>query len=318
MQKAAVAFDIGGTQVKTALVSEDGAILDKGSIDTPLDIDSSALLEKMKTRAVELKDKLDASKYELVGFGVGAPGLSSKDAVLVGGCQNAPAFNGMDFKEIGKAIGVRAKSDNDANTAALGEVRYGAGQGGYSTVMLATLGTGVGGGIVLEGKPFRGAFGYAGELGHICINTAGLACNCGSYGCLEQYASASAVVRRAIQKLRHELPTSLTFEKLEKEKAKAVFDAAREGDDIACEIIREVGHFLGIGFASAANLLNLDLILIGGGMSASADLLIPHIKSYMKNYTRILAYKNLEIRQAGLGNDAGVLGAAALIFMDEQ
>lgn len=313
MKKTALAFDIGGTQVKAGIITKEGEILIKDAIDTNADGSTEELKEHLVSFANELYSKIDSSQYEISAVGFGAPGLIGEDTVVLGGCENIRSLTSMRFADIGDAFDVETRADNDATVAALGEAVYGAGKG-YKVVLLATLGTGVGGGIVIDGKPFRGAFGYAGEFGHMCINTAGLQCNCGSYGCIEQYASATGLVNRAKQKIYHKLETSLSIEQLEKEKAKAVFDAAREGDAVASEIIREVGHYLGIGFSAAVNLLNPDLILVGGGMSKGADLLIPHIKSYMKNYTLPLAFDGIKIEVASLGNDAGILGSAALAF----
>lgn len=313
MEKIVIAFDVGGTEIKFGVVTESGKILKKNALATATGATGDTIMGHLHEVAAEIYDSLDKAKYTVVGLGFGVPGLVDEETVLLGGCENVPGLHGMRFADIGDRFKLPTRAGNDATIAALGEVTYGAGKG-YTCVLLATLGTGVGGGLVFNGKPFYGYNGYAGELGHVSIDPAGLECNCGSYGCLERYASANALVKRAKQKLRHELKTKITSEKLLNDKAKAVFDAAREGDKIAQEVIEEVGTYLGIGFSSVANLLNLDLILIGGGMSKGADMLIPSIKTCMKNYTLKWEYKHLELKQAQLGNDAGILGGAALFF----
>jgi glucokinase len=315
MAKAVVCFDVGGTDIKAGVVSQAGEIITQKKIPTGSERPGKEIITDMANAAQALRDEARGS--EIIGVGVGSPGLVGEDTVLLGGCENIPHLNGMRFGDIGDALGLPTKGDNDATVAALGEVSYGAGTGAKAALVI-TLGTGVGGGIVINGKAYRGATGYAGEFGHTSIDPDGLACNCGSYGCIEQYASANALVRRAKQKLIHALDTSLTPKALEDDKAKAVFDAARAGDALAAEIIEETGMYLGMALSSAANLLNLDVVIVGGGMSKGFDLLKPAIERSLNNYTLKLERKILALKPAKLGNDAGILGCAALFFSEEE
>lgn len=311
MTKAALAFDIGGTRIKGGVVDEQGTILVEDSIETASEEARDVLVAHIVEFAHTLKKT--AGNVEYAGVGFGAPGLVADDTTLVGGSENIPGLSRTKFSDIGDILGLPTKADNDATVAALGEATYGAGRG-YKAVLLATLGTGLGGGIIIHGKAYRGATGYAGELGHMPVIPGGIPCNCGSYGCLEQYASASAVVNRAFQKIQHNYTTTLTRDIVMKDKAKAVFDHAREGDAAAIEILEDTAYYLGIGLASAANLLNLDRILIGGGMSLGADILAPMVDRALKQYTLKLEYQTLSVAPATLGNKAGILGCAAMFF----
>ena len=181
--------------------------------------------------------------------------------------------------------------------------------------MFITLGTGVGGGFVFNGKLFTGSLGGAGEVGHVFVVPDGDKCNCGSSGCIERYASATGFIAMAKQKIhKNVVPTTLTYEELEKGKAKAIFDAAKKGDALAKETIAECSYYLGMSIAQALNMLDLDLVLIGGGLCKDFDMMIEHIKRGVNNYALRMMVRNLEIKPASLGNDAGVLGCAAMFF----
>lgn len=315
MKDVVIALDIGGTSMKGAIVEENGNILYKESFD----VDANHTTEEHKKRIKEVIEKLKShipADYKVIGLGIDSPGVMNKETLHLGGAENIPGLHGIKFSDIGDLFNLTVKTVNDASAAALGEAKYGSGkEKKYQSIMFITLGTGVGGGFVLNGKLFTGALGGAGELGHVFVVPDGDRCNCGSSGCIERYASATGFINMAKQKIHKNLiPTALTYEKLDKGKAKALFDAAKNGDILAKETIAECSYYLGMSIAQALNMLDLDLVLIGGGLCKDFDMMINDIKRGVQNYGLRMMVNNLEIKPASLGNDAGVLGCAALFF----
>lgn len=315
MADIVLAMDIGGTLIKGALINKEGCILYKESIPTCTSLKTSDQKESLMECASHFMKKVEKGDT-VIGFGVDSPGVSNEETVLLGGAENIMGMHGLKFSEVGDKFGLKTKHENDASSAALGEVVYGAGKGHkYRSTLLITLGTGVGGGIVFDGKIYRGSKGYAGEIGHTCVVPGGLECNCGSHGCLEQYSSAGGYIRNAKQRIHKGLyKTILTFEDLEKGKAKALFDAAKKGDQLSLDTIAECSHYLGMSVAHAMNMLDLDLVLIGGGLCKDFDMIVPHINRALHEYGLLLSVPLLTIKPASLGNDAGVLGCAAMFF----
>ena len=256
------------------------------------------------------------SEYRAIGIGLDCPGVMNSETLHMGGAENVPGLHGIKFSDIGDLFDLPVRTANDASMAALGEAKYGSGKDKeYKSVMFVTLGTGVGGGFVLNGKLFTGSLGGAGEIGHVFVVPDGDKCNCGSSGCIERYASATGFIAMAKQKIhKGVIPTTLTYEELDKGKAKALFDAAKKGDLLAKETIAECSYYLGMSIAQALNMLDLDLVLIGGGLCKDFDMMIEHIKRGVNNYGLRMMVRNLEIKPASLGNDAGVLGCAAMFF----
>lgn len=315
MKDIVIALDIGGTSMKGAIVEENGNILYKESFD----VNANHTTEEHKKRIKEVIEKLKShipANYKAIGLGIDSPGVMNKETLHLGGAENIPGLHGLKFSDIGDLFNLTVKTVNDASAAALGEAKYGSGkEKKYQSIMFITLGTGVGGGFVLNGKLFTGALGGAGELGHVFVVPDGDRCNCGSSGCIERYASATGFINMAKQKIHKNLiPTALTYEKLDKVKAKALFDAAKNGDILAKETIAECSYYLGMSIAQALNMLDLDLVLIGGGLCKDFDMMINDIKRGVQNYGLRMMVNNLEIKPASLGNDAGVLGCAALFF----
>ena len=315
MKDIVIALDIGGTSMKGAIVEENGNILYKESFD----VNANHTTEEHKKRIKEVVEKLKShipADYKVIGLGIDSPGVMNKETLHLGGAENIPGLHGLKFSDIGDLFNLTVKTVNDASAAALGEAKYGSGkEKKYQSIMFITLGTGVGGGFVLNGKLFTGALGGAGELGHVFVVPDGDRCNCGSSGCIERYASATGFINMAKQKIHKNLiPTTLTYEKLDKGKAKALFDAAKNGDILAKETIAECSYYLGMSIAQALNMLDLDLVLIGGGLCKDFDMMINDIKRGVQNYGLRMMVNNLEIKPASLGNDAGVLGCAALFF----
>ena len=302
--------DIGGTTVKLGLFTTDGEIVDKWEIKTRTENQGEAVLPDI---AEALKEKLEEKKIgrdEVEGIGVGVPAPVNTEGVV----QNT-ANLGWGYKEVKREMeelsGMRAEIGNDANVAALGEMWLGAGKGRKNIVMV-TLGTGVGGGIIIDGKPLVGAHGAGGEIGHLCVNYEETDhCGCGNTGCLEQYASATGITRLANIRLAKDDAKSVLRE--QEVSAKTVFDAVKAGDAVAKEIAEEFGKYLGHAMANLATVADPSAIVIGGGVSKAGEVLIEYVEKNFKERT-FFANKDTEFVLATLGNDAGICGAAKLIL----
>ena len=302
--------DIGGTTVKLGLFTTDGEIVDKWEIKTRTENQGEAVLPDI---AEALKEKLEEKKIgrdEVEGIGVGVPAPVNAEGVV----QNT-ANLGWGYKEVKREMeelsGMRAEIGNDANVAALGEMWLGAGKGRKNIVMV-TLGTGVGGGIIIDGKPLVGAHGAGGEIGHLCVNYEETDhCGCGNTGCLEQYASATGITRLANIRLAKDDAKSVLRE--QEVSAKTVFDAVKAGDAVAKEIAEEFGKYLGHAMAILAAVVDPSAIVIGGGVSKAGEVLIEYVEKNFKERA-FFANKDTEFVLATLGNDAGICGAAKLIL----
>ena len=304
--------DVGGTTVKLGLFTVEGELLDKWEIKTYTENEGERILpdvaEAIKGKIAEKLLKAE----EICGIGVGVPAPVDKNGAI-----ERAANVGWMAKEIKKELeeltGFPCVIGNDANVAALGEMWKGGGEG-YLDVVLLTLGTGVGGGIIINGEIAPSHRGVGGELGHITVNPDEEAtCNCGNHGCLEQYASATGISRLARKKMEHETrATILTKEDLS---AKAVFDAVKEGDEVAIEVATEMGNYLGHAMADMAAVLDPAVFVIGGGVSKAGEVLLSFIeKPFMEK--AFFANKNVKFKLATLGNDAGICGAAKLVLED--
>lgn len=302
--------DIGGTTVKLGLFTTDGEIVDKWEIKTRTENQGEAVLPDI---AEALKEKLEEKKIdrdEVEGIGVGVPAPVNTEGVV----QNT-ANLGWGYKEVKREMeelsGMRAEIGNDANVAALGEMWLGAGKGRKNIVMV-TLGTGVGGGIIIDGKPLVGAHGAGGEIGHLCVNYEETDhCGCGNTGCLEQYASATGITRLANIRLAKDDAKSVLRE--QEVSAKTVFDAVKAGDAVAKEIAEEFGKYFGHAMANLAAVADPSAIVIGGGVSKAGEVLIEYVEKNFKERA-FFANKDTEFVLATLGNDAGICGAAKLIL----
>ena len=307
-------IDIGGTTVKIGLFSEAGEMLDRWEILTRKGNDPAELLKDVKISLENCMQEKRMAKEDILGIGMAAPGPVTADGVL----QNAVNIGWGSVKlgeEAEKIIGISpVRIGNDARVAALGEAAFGAGKDAESMLMV-TLGTGVGGGIVLNGKILTGASGVAGEIGHMTIDPYETEyCSCGKKGCLEQYASATGMVRIAERFLQESKEDSV-LRRVEKITAKNLWDAAKNGDALADEITDFVCSRLGAAIANAIYLVDTEMVVIGGGVSSAGQLLLEKVeKAYQE---RVFAHsRNKKFVLAKLGNDAGIMGAAALILAD--
>lgn len=310
MKKYCFGVDVGGTTIKMGFFDTEGNVLDKWEIPTRTENGGENVLPDI---AKAVKDKLaekQIDKEEVSGIGVGVPGpVDSKGVVYK--CVNLGwgIFNVNEKLE--ELTGISVKAGNDANVAALGEMWKGGGQG-FHTLVVVTLGTGVGGGIILDGQMLTGAKGAGGEIGHIHMNDEEPdECGCGNHGCLEQYASATGVVRLAKRALANATEKSVL--NADTVTAKDVWDAVKEGDPVALQVAEQFGKYLGEGLAIVADVINPEAFVIGGGVSKAGEVLLSYIE---KNYTKTVfhASRDMKFTLATLGNDAGIYGAAKLVI----
>lgn len=303
--------DIGGTTIKMGLFSTEGELFDKWEIKTYTENHGERILPDI-AKAIENKlEERNIPRKKVVGVGVGVPAPVLSDGVV----KNS-ANIGWGYKEVKKELeellhGIHTEIGNDANVAALGEMWLGAG-GGCKNMVMVTLGTGVGGGIIVDGKILSGANGAGGEIGHICVNYQETErCGCQKTGCLEQYASATGIAKLAQKRLeKDDAETVLRNKNLS---AKSVFDAVKEGDKVADEIAAEFGTYLGHALANIAVIADPEIIVIGGGVSKAGEILLSYIKKPFHEYA-FFANWDAKIVLATLGNDAGICGAAKLII----
>ena len=309
----AFGVDIGGTTVKLGLFDKDGCVLDKWEIPTVKDNEGASILPDVAESIRGKMQEKGIEEADIAGIGVGAPGAVDDKGTLVGGAVNL----GWGVFNIPKALGayfdVPIKAANDANVAAFGEMWQGGGKG-YDDLVAVTLGTGVGGGIIMGGRILTGATGAAGEIGHIHIeDNESESCGCKNKGCLEQYTSATGIVRLARRRLAEDdKPSVLRQGNIT---AKAVFDAVKENDEVAVEIAERFGDYLGKGLAAVAAVVNPEIFVIGGGVSKAGEILFSYIEPAFQKYA-FGPCRGAKFALATLGNDAGIYGAAGLILWE--
>jgi glucokinase len=310
MDKLCFGIDIGGTSVKLGLFTDNGNLLDKWEITTRKDEGGSLILGDVADSIKQKIDDMKLAKEQIIGIGIGVPGPVREDGTVIQ-CVNLGwgIFNVSE--EMKRLTGFDTKVGNDANVAALGEMWQGGGKG-YKNLIMVTLGTGVGGGVILDGEILAGSNGAAGEIGHITVNyDEHDKCGCGKSGCLEQFASATGIVKEA-KRLLNEDSRPSALREVQYLSAKAIFDCSKEGDIIANELVEQLGWYLGMALSHVAAVVDPQAFVIGGGVSKAGDMLIDLIK---KNYEQnvMLALKNKEFKLAELGNDAGIFGSAKLV-----
>ena len=311
MKKYGFGVDVGGTTVKMGFFETDGRLIDKWEIRTNTQEHGREILPDI-AHAIDNKLAQEGiSKSEVEGVGIGVPGPVRSDGV-VNSCVNLGwgVFNVAE--ELGSLTGLKVKVGNDANVAALGEMWKG-GAMGCSDVIVVTLGTGVGGGIIVDGHIVAGFNGAGGEIGHITVNNDEIEpCNCGQYGCLEQYTSATGIVRMAKRKLaKSNEETSLR--KFSDLTAKDIFDEAKAGDTLALQLVDDLGEILGSALSNVACVVNPEVIVIGGGVSKAGQILIDTIQKHFVE-TSFHACRETRFELASLGNDAGMYGCMRLVL----
>ena len=304
-------IDVGGTSVKCGLFLTNGTLVEQWEIPTRLENNGSSILPDV---ADAIKTKLDErgiTKDNVDGVGIGIPGPVNENGEVPMAVNLHWGFKAV-ASELSALTGLPAKAANDANIAALGEAWKGAAEGSKN-VILVTLGTGVGGGIIVDGKVVAGFNGAGGEIGHITVNNDEIeACNCGQYGCLEQYTSATGIVRLAKRKLAKSTEET-SIREIPNLTAKDVFDAAKAGDAIAIGLVDEVCEILGSTLSNIACVVNPEIIVIGGGVSKAGDILLDNIKKHFVE-TSFMACRDTKFALAGLGNDAGMYGCVEMLL----
>lgn len=311
MKNYGFGVDIGGTTCKMGLFKTDGTLVDKWEIPTRTENKGVAILSDVAAAIDAKLEEKNISKDDVQGVGVGVPGPVKTDGT-VNGCVNLgwSVFNVAE--DLGAKVNLPVKVGNDANVAALGEMWMGAGKGRKNVVMV-TLGTGVGGGIICDGKMISGANGAGGEIGHMTVNEhETVACNCGKKGCLEQYTSATGIVRLANMKL-DETDESTSLRKFDSLTAKDIFDEAKAGDKVANELVEQVCGILGTAMAQIACVADPEVFVIGGGVSKAGTIITDNTKKAYREKA-FHACKDAEFVIATLGNDAGIYGCCQLIL----
>jgi glucokinase len=312
-----VGVDVGGTNVVVGTVPEDGRNL-YGKMTEPTDINGGPdavvnQITKLVLASLASARKELGNDIEIIGVGIGSPGPLDTESGTVLMTPNLGWTNMPLRDRVSKAVGLPATLDNDANCAVLGEWWRGAAQGG-EVVLGLTIGTGIGGGIVLDGEIFHGASGVAGEIGHATIDQTGRRCNCGNYGCLEAYASGPAIARRTLEGLEAGAPSKLpeyVGGDLARITARTVSEAARDGDTFCLDVIRETAHFLGGAIANLVNIFNPDTVVICGGVTLAGDHLFEPLYNQVRRRAFAPAVEACRIVAGTLPGTAGVYGAVA-------
>lgn len=311
--KYVAGVDLGGTNTKIGIVDSEGRIVESTSIKT----DSMRGIEDTFTRIWRSIEELAGkNNVRVEGIGIGIPGPVVNQSVVTF-FANFPWEAGTDCSDLMERIsGIPTKLDNDVNVIALGEARFGAGRGYRSSVTIA-LGTGVGGGIYVDGNLISGMTGAGGEIGHMKLVKDGKLCGCGQKGCFEAYTSATGIIREATSRLLVNKTNALygriggDISKLE---AKDIFDAAREGDEFSLDIVEYVAEYLAMGIGNILNIINPKAIILGGGVALAGDILLKPLRRKLRKYAMEATLDGLEILQAELGNEGGVVGASALVL----
>ncbi len=307
------AADLGGTHLRSATVDHNGKIHFRLKQNTPQGKSADAIVRALVTAVRESEQQETGSGGKIRAVSVVVPGTVNVEEGIVVKAPNVPALDGFRLTDaLSAELNRPAILENDANAAAVGEMWQGAGRG-RRTIVCVTLGTGVGGGIILDGKLWRGVDGAAAEIGHMCVDPfGGVACGCGSRGCLEVYASATAIVRMTREASpRHPDSTLRTITDLT---SKTIFAAGLKGDELALEVFKRMGVYLGIGLANLINILNPEMIVIGGGVVNGWDLFEKSMRQQVAERAFPLLAARVKIVRAECGDDAGLLGAARLGF----
>ena len=313
MKEYAFGIDLGGTTAKVGLFTTSGKLLEKWEVSTDTSNNGAHILENLAAAVQQKMQEKGLSADEVEGVGLGVPGPVLDSSIVPIVCANLGGWGNRNVSiELSELLGgIRVLVGNDANVAALGEIWMGTAKGCRSAVMV-TLGTGVGGGVIVNGKVIDGAHGAGGEIGHITVNRHETAtCGCGKHGCLEQYASATGITRLANIRLAKDDKASVL--RGQEVSAKTVFDAVKADDEVAKEIAEEFGKYLGHAMANLAAVADPSAIVIGGGVSKAGEVLLQYVEKNFKEKA-FFANKDTEFVLATLGNDAGICGAAKLIL----
>ena len=310
----ALGIDLGGTKILTAVVNDQGKILSRDHSVTPAKKGTEAVFQSILESAGRALNQAGIPAAGLSAIGIGAPGISNPETGILFTSPNLPGWHDVPIRDIiERELSTKAFLINDANAAAVGELHFGTGRGTRNFIYV-TVSTGIGGGIIIDGKIYLGSNGMAGELGHMVIDDEGPTCNCGNRGCWETLASGTALAREAKLRIKEGAKTSileLAGGDVEKVNAEAIHQAALAGDNLATELIAQTAYYLGVGLANLINIFNPEVIVIGGGLSNIGDMLLkPAIEEAGQKAFK-QAYQAVRFTRAELGRDSGALGAAA-------
>ncbi len=311
MNEIILAIDLGGTNLRMSAIDRSGKILYRTKRNTPKSEVAHEIVLAIKEAAIECREAVKKSGV-VKAIAAAVPGTVNSEKGIILKAPNVPALSGFRISAtLEDELDLPCFLENDANAAAVGENWCGASKG-FDNSICVTLGTGVGGGIIIDGKVLRGVDGTAGEIGHICVEPFGAPCGCGSRGCVEQYASATAIVRLTreigFQYPKSKLPDNLHLSSLE------IYEAGKNGDELALEVFRKQGFYLAVALSGLINVLNPEVIVIGGGAAAGWDLFMPQTRLIIRERTYREPGERVKIIQAEKGDDAGVLGVARLAF----
>ena len=314
--KKVLAFDLGGTKIAFGVVEENGEVLGSDKIETLAKQGPEQAIQRVNLAAQSLLQKLNIKPQELIGIGIASPGPLDISKGCVDGSPNLPGWTGYSIEQgLSSFFNLPARIDNDANAAALGEYKFGAGKNKKNMVYI-TVSTGLGGGVIVDGRLMRGANGNAAELGHLTLNINGPACPCGANGCFEMYASGTAIARRTREAIQAGAPSQILSlaGSLEKITTHHILAALQKEDELAKKIWNETTEYLGRGLAVVINTFNPELIVVGGGVTAAGDLLFTPVREKALRYAFPRLAAVCSIVPAGLGSNVGVVGAAACAF----
>jgi glucokinase len=315
----ALGIDLGGTKILTAVATAEGKMLSRDHSITPAREGQTAVIQSILESADHALNQANITAHDLTAIGVGAPGLSNPETGILFTSPNLPDWKDVPLRDIIEAeLKKKTFLINDANAAAFGELCFGAGRGADNFIYV-TLSTGIGGGIVIDGKIYTGSIGAAGELGHMSIADEGPLCKCGNRGCWETLASGTALARETKQHIKEGIRTSIldyTDGDLEEVTAEVISKAAQEGDNLAQECIARTGYYVGVGLANLVNIFNPEVIVIGGGLSNIGDMLLRPAFEEARQRAFRQSYQAVRFAVAELGRNSGVLGAAAFALQE--
>jgi len=318
-KKYSIGVDLGGTNIVCAIVNYQGKIVNRLKVPTLAERGKEATIKRIIETIHENIVQSSVVPDDIIGIGIGAPGPLDVKRGMINFAPNLPGWRDVPLRKILEdEFNMKVVLENDANAAAWGERCFGAGQG-VNNLVCFTLGTGIGGGIIIDGKIYHGNNYGAAELGHMTVNKDGPRCNCGNYGCLEAYSSATGIKNRIKNRIREGIKSDfLNFDEdklFESLRLKSIFEAARKGDRLTSIVVEEAISYLGIAIANITNILNPEMVVLVGGITNEGEKLLIPLKGEVKKRAFYFNYKSLKIVIGELGGNAGVLGAAALLWI---
>ncbi|MGB9681728.1 MAG: ROK family protein [bacterium] len=315
-ERKIIGIDLGGTTFKVGVIDSNGKLLYKSDTSTPVELGDKVVLERIVEKVGEALEKLEIDRKDIVGIGMGAPGILDIENGINIFSPNLKWNNVNMVVPLKEHFNVPVFIENDVRVAALGERRFGSGKGRRYMVFIA-LGTGIGSGIIINGELFRGSIGGGGEIGHMVIDSNGPRCNCGNYGCFEALVGGPAIVARAERGIKNGYKTKildLANNNVNNITPALIYQAAKDGDELALEIFRETSFYLGLGLVTLTNIFNPECIIVGGGIARSWDILMPPAIQMVKTRGFPRSRDVIEILPSSLGEDAGVIGAGVLVL----